>query len=77
MYSTSHPQPAFITDVGVCKVGSFTFHLPPEAVNMDEKASVDVTMYFGRTHIQLSAKPANFNGGSRPMVSIVFDRDLR
>lgn len=77
MYATSDPAPTLVTDPGVEKVATWTYFLPKETWTMDPEPALDVTMYFGRTTIEVSAKPKNFSGGSKSMFSIEFERELQ
>ncbi|CAM6084136.1 unnamed protein product [Calypogeia fissa] len=38
--------------------------------------SMMISMYFGRTQIQVSAEPMNFGGGKKSMFKVSFERDL-
>ncbi|CAM6123015.1 unnamed protein product [Calypogeia fissa] len=81
IYSTSDPVPRFVTDAGVVKEGSFYYCFPrkavKKAVRMRIKLGLEVTMYFGRTVIEVVAKPVNFKGEEKSMLStVVFERDL-
>ncbi|CAM6086468.1 unnamed protein product [Calypogeia fissa] len=76
MFSTSDPEPAYVTDKGVERVSSWTYKLPMEAQQMKQDPSVQVPMFFGRTQIQVSAEPMNFGGGKKSMFKVSFERDL-
>ncbi|CAM6104134.1 unnamed protein product [Calypogeia fissa] len=74
LYSTADPTPKFVTEDGVEKVGSYTYDLPVEAQRMEQEPSVQVSMYFGRTHIQVWAEPINFRGVKTSLCSVPFNR---
>ncbi|CAM6084107.1 unnamed protein product [Calypogeia fissa] len=76
IYSTSDPEPKFVTDVGVVEEGSFSYVFPLEAQKLRVKLELEVIMHFGRTLIEVVGKPINFEGEETSMLSVVFERDL-
>jgi hypothetical protein len=74
IFSTACPNPKYVTDPGVKREGSFEVACPSYH-ELGFWPSVEVSMFFGRTEIQVSAVAENFNGEKKEMLPIKFDED--
>ncbi|KAL2633476.1 hypothetical protein R1flu_004955 [Riccia fluitans] len=76
LYATDDTSPKFITDPGVELVASWSYDFPGGIEEMDDDPEVEVQMLFGRTMIEMTAKPVNFEGPTTSM-SMNFEREYR
>ncbi|KAG0579312.1 hypothetical protein KC19_4G089700 [Ceratodon purpureus] len=72
-FSTACSDPKYVTDLGVETEGSFKIDCPSYN-ELGVWPSVEVSMFFGRTEIQVSAVAKNFDS-EKKQIPVKFDRD--
>ncbi|CAM6123581.1 unnamed protein product [Calypogeia fissa] len=72
VYTSSHSDPAFVTDPGTMKECTFTFPIPPRQV-MAEVPIIEVSMYFGRATIEVTAMGLNFRSERAILPTLTFE----
>lgn len=73
LYHSSEANPEYTTDESVARVGDFVVDMS-DGLALDKDRRVRVTMYFGRSSIQVVAQIANFGSGRKTYILlIVFD----
>lgn len=74
LFSSSDTDPGYVTDPGVKEEGSFMVHLPSRNAFRGQFA-IKVSMYFGRTTIEVKAEGENFGDGELfTMPPVTFER---
>lgn len=73
IYSCDTVNPEYVNEEGVVKEGEFKFDIS-SALEMDKDRRVAVTMYFGRSSIEVKAKGVNFeaSGGTDEAIPVAF-----
>ncbi|KAL3677453.1 hypothetical protein R1sor_027401 [Riccia sorocarpa] len=70
-------NPNLFTDAEVHRVGVWSYYLPRQAQRMADAPSVEVAMFFGRTRIEITLVPLNFQPKNQHMKCAVnFEADF-
>lgn len=76
LFSTSDANPAYVSDRGVTKEGNFLVTFPSQN-ELGEVPQVLVSMFFGRTLIEVEAEGLNFGNGEKfKMANVRFERSF-
>ncbi|CAM6113809.1 unnamed protein product [Calypogeia fissa] len=77
LYSTTSSNPEYVTDSGTQKEGSFTVKHPSRN-ELGQEPKVEVSMYFGRTTIEVKAVGENFGEGEEfAMPPVTFESSFQ
>ena len=74
IYSSDRQNPKYVTDPDLKKEGNIVIQCP----NFYDRGfwpSVEVSMFFGRTEIQVTAKGTNFDNYKNEMLLVKFERE--
>ena len=76
IFSATKSDPKYTKEDGAEKEGSFVLDMS-SGMELDKKREVEVTMFFGRSSIEVTAKGKNFSasGKTENIISVTFTRD--
>ncbi|CAM6117500.1 unnamed protein product [Calypogeia fissa] len=72
LFSTADSNPKYVCDLGVTKEGTFQVAFPSEN-ELGEIPAILVSMYFGRTLIEVEAEGQNFSSVEKFQMSVTFE----